>query len=98
MRRRGFLTSLAGFAVGMTLDTERLLWVRGAKTISIPKASGYTVPPIVSERLDQIFAGNRALCGIRYFQVATMRPFLGIQRTGHISNKPMRVPFCFILA
>lgn len=35
--RRGFLGLLATVAAGATLDPERLLWVPGAKLISIPK-------------------------------------------------------------
>lgn len=38
MDRRGFLRSLLTGAAALTLDPERLLWVPGAKTISIPKA------------------------------------------------------------
>lgn len=37
MNRRGFLSALTAFAAAATLDPERALWVRGAKTISIPK-------------------------------------------------------------
>lgn len=37
MNRRGFLSTLTAFAAAATLDPERALWVRGAKTISIPK-------------------------------------------------------------
>ncbi len=36
MNRRGFLSSIAGFAAACMLDQERALWVRGAKSISIP--------------------------------------------------------------
>jgi len=37
MNRRGFLSALLGaVAAPMVLDPERLLWVPGAKTISIP--------------------------------------------------------------
>jgi hypothetical protein len=34
--RRGFLGLLGAFAAGAVLDPERLLWIPGAKTISIP--------------------------------------------------------------
>jgi hypothetical protein len=34
--RRGFLGLLATVAAGATLDPERLLWVPGAKLISVP--------------------------------------------------------------
>jgi len=36
MNRRGFLAMLGGTAAAATLDPERLLWVPGRKTISIP--------------------------------------------------------------
>lgn len=39
MNRRGFLGGLAGLAAGMVLDPEKLLWVKGAKTIFIPEAA-----------------------------------------------------------
>ncbi len=39
MNRRGFLSSIAGFAAACTLDQERALWVRGAKLVSIPRKS-----------------------------------------------------------
>jgi len=35
--RRGFLGLIGTVATGAVLDPERLLWVQGAKTISIPK-------------------------------------------------------------
>lgn len=35
--RRGFVGLLAGLAAGAVLDPDRLLWVPGQKTISIPK-------------------------------------------------------------
>jgi hypothetical protein len=38
MNRRGFLSTLAGAAAALTLDPEKLLWVPGKKTISIPSA------------------------------------------------------------
>lgn len=37
MDRRGFLGGLAGALAGSVLDLDKLLWVPGAKTISIPK-------------------------------------------------------------
>lgn len=37
--RRGFLGLLGAGVAGMVLDPERLLWVPGAKTISIPAPS-----------------------------------------------------------
>lgn len=39
MQRRGFLGLLGAFAAGAALDPERALWVRGAKTISVPAAN-----------------------------------------------------------
>ena len=39
MNRRGFMSAFTGLAAGMALDPERLLWVPGAKTISIPSPS-----------------------------------------------------------
>lgn len=36
MNRRGFIGSLLGATSALVLDPERLLWVPGAKTISIP--------------------------------------------------------------
>ncbi len=36
MNRRGFLGALIGAVGGLTLDSERLLWVPGKKLISIP--------------------------------------------------------------
>jgi hypothetical protein len=37
INRRGFLGLLGGGATALALDPERLLWVPGAKTISIPR-------------------------------------------------------------
>ena len=36
MNRRGFLSVLSAVSATAVLDPERLLWVPGAKTISIP--------------------------------------------------------------
>lgn len=36
MNRRGFLGSLAGFVAGAALDPDKLPWVQGTRTISIP--------------------------------------------------------------
>lgn len=41
MTRRGLISTLLGAA---TLDPERLLWVPGAKVISIPKRMPLTFP------------------------------------------------------
>lgn len=38
MNRRGFLGAIGAALAGATLDPERLLWVPGAKCISIPNA------------------------------------------------------------
>lgn len=50
--RRGFLGLLAGIAAGAVLDPERLLWIPGAKTISIPapivESAGWRVVPVLS--------------------------------------------------
>lgn len=40
VKRRGFIAALAAFASSAVLDPERALWVRGAKTISIPREIG----------------------------------------------------------
>lgn len=37
MNRRGFIGAIGAALAGSMLDPERLLWVPGAKTISIPK-------------------------------------------------------------
>jgi hypothetical protein len=47
MNRRGFLGLLGGFAATAILDPERLLWVRGAKFISVPNAN-----PLVLARFE----------------------------------------------
>lgn len=39
MNRRHFLNSFAAAASAMVLDPERLLWVPGKKSFSIPKAA-----------------------------------------------------------
>ncbi len=41
MKRRGFLNLLGAVAAGAAFDPERLLWVPGAKTISIPRARAF---------------------------------------------------------
>jgi hypothetical protein len=41
MNRRSFIASLTAAAAGFALDPERLLWIPGAKTISIPKLQPY---------------------------------------------------------
>lgn len=48
VNRRGFLQALIGSAAALTLDPERLLWVPGAKTISIP-------PPVVVNDFSAFF-------------------------------------------
>ena len=47
MNRRGFLGFLAGVASTAVLDPERLLWVPGAKLISIP--APVVVPQFIGE-------------------------------------------------
>ena len=37
MNRRGFFSALAAVAATAVLDPERLLWISGARLISIPK-------------------------------------------------------------
>ena len=45
MERRRFLEILAGgFTAAMTLDPEKLLWVPGAKVISIPNTVRLATP------------------------------------------------------
>lgn len=39
MNRRGLMSAFTGLAAGMALDPERLLWVPGAKVISVPSPS-----------------------------------------------------------
>jgi hypothetical protein len=39
MNRRSFISTLLGTAASAAVDPEKLLWVPGAKTISIPKAA-----------------------------------------------------------
>lgn len=48
MNRRGFLSFLGAAVAGATLDPERLLWVPGAKLISISK------PRITPQQIDAI--------------------------------------------
>jgi hypothetical protein len=43
INRRGFLGLLAGVAATAVLDPDRLLWVPGAKTISIPAPRVFTI-------------------------------------------------------
>lgn len=65
MNRRGFLSALLGTGAAMMLDPERLLWVPGAKTISIP-APSCSFPEnfnevlrfqaqIISDLIDQVY-------------------------------------------
>lgn len=55
MTRRGFLASLGAALAGATLDPEKLLWVPGARLISIPRAR---VDPWAHVRFARIgFAG-----------------------------------------
>lgn len=60
MNRRSFLAALAGVAAAY--DPERLLWVPGVRTISIPKpapiewlvcSSWQSVPDIIGDLVDQ---------------------------------------------
>lgn len=45
MNRRGFLSLFGAVAAAAALDPERLLWVPGAKVISIPKPRVITFEP-----------------------------------------------------
>jgi hypothetical protein len=52
--RRGFLGALFGAASAAVLDPERLLWVPGAKTISIPAP----IIPVATIAVPQMEVGD----------------------------------------
>lgn len=86
LNRRGFIAALAAFASGTVLDPERLLWVPGAKTISIPAQSASLYGLMyydVTLSVGSYLGINRAI----YPRVSDLL------RTAPISAKPMRVPF-----
>lgn len=61
MNRRGFLSLLGGLASGAVLDPERLLWVPGARLISVPKPTA-DVSSTLREMEMRIAAGM----GVKY--------------------------------
>lgn len=56
MNRRGFLGMLGAALAGSTVDPEKLLWVPGAKTISIPKAISVSEESIANLALEEFLA------------------------------------------
>jgi hypothetical protein len=87
VNRRGFIAAFAAFASSAVLDPEELLWVPGAKTISIP---AMTEVPFM----------NLGMYGIMYEDwKISIGDYMGIPRSsyplmsGPISTKPVRVPF-----
>jgi hypothetical protein len=64
MNRRNFLASLAAVAV---LDPEKLLWIRGEKTIFIPPAPAIVAPwgPIIGINLEATREAGRFHNGLR---------------------------------
>ena len=53
--RRGFLSFIGAALASATLDPERLLWVPGAKTISIPEPRDISSEDISSEVIAAMF-------------------------------------------
>lgn len=64
LNRRGFLGLLATVAAGATLDPERLLWVPGAKLISIPGRDRYMAD--VMREMERIIAAGMGISLVSY--------------------------------
>lgn len=61
MNRRGFLSTLLAGAATVAADPERLIWVPGKKTISIPK-------PVESALHRAYRTGKMGPCGYDWYQ------------------------------
>jgi len=75
MNRRAFLT---GLAAAFALDPERLLWVKGQKTISVPKpvVREADIVAIVQARMDLAYAEMARIVD-RDIQAWLRQPLIG---------------------
>lgn len=82
MKRRGFLGLLGGLAAGAVLDPERLLWVPGAKLISIPAPKDALT--LLREMEMRIAAGM----GVRYPDYLLRKAAYGVSQAEWMRPKP----------
>lgn len=86
MNRRGFIGALAAFASGAILDPEKLLWVRGAKTISIPAPQPRTAYRESYREFAPIWLEDSLKASVLWKRILE-------QEGGAIATRPVRVPF-----
>jgi hypothetical protein len=90
VNRRGFLSALfGGAAAAATLDPERLLWVPGAKTISIPK-------PRIRERVSIDSSTGIRIRHVQHYDVSSgliINRFDVLMGFASINPQPFKSPY-----
>lgn len=97
MNRRGFLSLVSAVSATAVLDPEKLLWQRGAKTISIPSASNAAVQAYVEathrQAMETFSRYIDAIANIPDPRAGALVYSIGIPRNKDLVSDLLQIPY-----